>query len=123
MGRSTTPKIEATVARAADALLVKDGRISYPALFREIGMLPPASLREWNAGRVDYLERIVHGSLSKLSRIQGAMRAFARERNLRWRWQGAPHGRRYSKSGLDALEHEYGRVYVPVSDGQDTVKA
>lgn len=100
------------VERAALALLGRDGRITYPTLLLELGILSAQDLDAWRCGRVPFLERVTRANLTKLARIQTAVRRLARAHGLTRRIVQAPRGRHYSKSGHPFVEEEYHAVYI-----------
>jgi hypothetical protein len=104
-------KLTDRVYRAALALLARDGRLTYPALLRDLGFLSAQHLEAWRGGRVPSLEQVIRANLTKLARIQTAVRRLARAHGLKRRVVPAPRGRRYSKSGHPFVEEEYGAVY------------
>lgn len=99
------------VNRAVSALIEREGRVTYPSLLCEMGVLTPKNLAEWRTGHAQCLERVVSSSLAKLARIQAAVRRIARDRRLDRKLVRAPRGRRYSKTGHPFIEDEYGAVY------------
>lgn len=101
----------ARVERAVAALLARDGRFTYMSLLTELGVLAPKDLAAWRAGRVPVLEKVIRTNLTKLARIQTAVRRLARARGLDRQVQRAPRGRRYSKTGQPFVEDEYGATY------------
>lgn len=111
MSSRPNAKLMERVNRAVSILLAREGRVDYPLLLREMGFLTPANLTEWRKGRVQCLEKVVGTNLTKLARIQAAMRGIARERQLNRKLVRAPRGRRYSKTGQPFIEDEYGAVY------------
>jgi len=111
MSSRPNAKLMERVNRAVSALLAREGRVDYPLLLREMGVLTPANLAEWRKGRVQCLERVVSANLTKLARIQAAMRQIARDRRLDMKLVRAPRGRRYSKAGNPFIEEEYGAIY------------
>jgi hypothetical protein len=71
---------------------------------------------------VPCLEKVASANLTKLARIQTAVRRFARAHGLKRRIIRAPRGRRYSKSGHPFVEEEYGAVYTrPVRTGASRI--
>jgi len=110
---SSNPNIKLLdrVNRAVSALIEREGRVTYPSLLCEMGVLTPKNLAEWRAGHAQCLERVVSSSLAKLARIQAAVRRIARDRRLDRKLVRAPRGRRYSKTGHPFIEDEYGAVY------------
>jgi len=105
-------KLTDRVERAAVALLARDGRFTYPTLLRELGIISAQDLDAWRGGCVPFLEKVTRANLTKLARIQTAVRRVARVLGLKRRIVHAPRGRRYSKSGHPSVEEEYGAVYT-----------
>lgn len=110
-----TPVLTARVERAAAIVLARDGRLTYPALFVEMGILDPRDLAAWRSGRAPYLERVLRSNLTRLVRIQKAVRRIARDQQLQRRPSHPPPALRYSKTGNAFVEAEYACVYL-VSD-------
>lgn len=75
-------------------------------------MLAPQDLEAWRAGRIPFLERAISGNLTKLARIQKAVRRVARERGL-VRRAGSVGGPRFSKNGHPFVEGEYRARRIP----------
>lgn len=94
-----------------DVVLTRDGFLSWPKLLVELGCLAPKDLDAWRRGRVPYLERVVRMNLTKLSRVQTAVRRLARERGLLRRLDAASPRHPYSKTRNPVVEAEYGMVY------------
>lgn len=105
-------KLTDRVERAALALLARDGRLTYPTLLRQLGILSKQHLDAWRSGRVPFLEKVTRANLTTLARIQIAVRRFARVHELKRRIVRAPRGRRYSKSRHPFVEEEYSAVYT-----------
>lgn len=104
----------ARVERAVEALLMRDGHLTYPALLCQLGVLTKKDLEAWRAGRVPYLERVIRTNLTRLSRIQTAVRRIARARKWKRTVTGPKRGRRYSKTGHPFVEEEYAAYYRPL---------
>jgi hypothetical protein len=108
------------VAGAVDDLLASGMAVSVPRVFVKMGILMPEKLREWQQGRVPYLERVVMGSLGKTNRIVRIVSLYAHDLKLP---PAPPHaagpithaGRplRFSKTGVPKLEAAYKRVFSP----------
>src|ERR1700691_4628498 len=71
--------LSARVRKAAAAVMQKNGRITYPELFIEMGILSEKNLLDWRKGRVPFLERVIVCNLTKLARIMTAVRRLAQE--------------------------------------------
>src|SRR5688572_9989673 len=60
-----------------------NGKVVAPVdVFVRMGMLAPADLEAWRRGKVPYLERVVHGSLSRLSRLLRVLGFHCHDLNL-----------------------------------------
>ena len=59
------------VERAALALLERDGRLMYPTLLRELGILAAQDLDAWRRGRVPYLEKVTRGAPIRRGGVRG----------------------------------------------------
>jgi hypothetical protein len=105
----------AQVRRAFADVLRRKGHVSVVDVLAETGRLAPADLEAWRAGRVPYLERVVHGSLERLSAILREIERTARAGGLE---PGeASFGRsarrlRFSKHGDPRLEQAYGTCWT-----------
>jgi hypothetical protein len=102
------------VERAAAVVLGREGHLTYPALLCELGVLARPDLEAWRAGRVPYLEQVIRTNLTKLARIQTAVRRMAHARGLKRTITGPKRGRRYSKTGHPFVEEEYAAYYRPI---------
>jgi hypothetical protein len=111
VGTKPTDRLTERLEAAIVSLLKRDGRLTYPTLLVELGMLSSSNLDEWRAGRVPYLERVVTGNLTKLARIQKGVRRGARKRGLQRRVEGRERKVRFSKTGNPFIEEEYSAVY------------
>ena len=86
----------------------------------DIGALSKEDYEAWRRGRVDYLERVCRLNLRKLSTMMKAVRAYARENNLKpsftgynqWGVKGKSPRLRFSKSGDPGIERNYATHYV-----------
>jgi hypothetical protein len=101
-------RLMARVERAVAAVLEREGHLTYPALLSELGVLTKQDLEAWRAGRAPYLEQVIRTNLTRLSRIQTAVRRLARARNWKRTVTGLRRGRRYSKTSHPFVEEEYG---------------
>jgi hypothetical protein len=57
------------IARAVAALLAHGKVVAPVGVLVEMDILEPKDLEDWRFGRVPYLERVIRGSLSRLSRL------------------------------------------------------
>ena len=92
----------------------------------DLGFLSKEDYERWRFGKVDNLERVCEGNLSRLSFIMDQIRSYAAKNNLKaswafykqWRQKKLPHAKRlrFSKSGNEDIEKAYATHYI------DTVK-
>jgi hypothetical protein len=89
-----------------------------------MSLLTPAQLEDWRRGRIPFLERVILGNLSRLSRILRILRFHAHDLNLvpsvtiYKRWGKGPKQRlRFSKTGETNIEEAYSRHFVGGSKG------
>lgn len=82
-------------------------------------LLDHSKLDDWRNGRVPYLERVISGNLTRLSRLLRVLRFHAHDLNLKpsWtaymRWGKAPKQRlRFTKTGEPKLEEVYATHFV-----------
>lgn len=99
------------VKTAMASVLARDGVLTYPTLLIELGYMLPRDQEAWRSGQVPYLEQVVRANLTKLARIQTAVRRQARAQGLVRLVQRQPNGRRYSKNNHPFVETEYNAVY------------
>lgn len=119
MSSKTQKSIEQRVNRAAEAALAKQHYVSALDIFLGMGLLQPVQIEDWRKGRTPYLERVVQGSLGKLSRTMKAFRQWALKRSLNpretvylARTRGPKRALRFSKSGHPNIEKAYRTHFV-----------
>ena len=107
------------VVRAVGALLARGTSVAPVDVLIEMGMLDPKGLEDWRFGRVPYLERIIRGSLPRLSRLLRILRFHAHDLKLvpsvtvYRRWGKGPKPRlRFTKTGDKKIEEAYSRHFV-----------
>ena len=107
------------VVRAVGVLLARGTGVAPVDVLVEMGVLEPKQLEDWRFGRVPYLERVLRGSLTRLSRLLRILRFHAHDRNLvpsvtaYTRWGKDPKQRlRFTKTGDKRLEEAYSRHFV-----------
>lgn len=105
------------VACAMDAVLSRNGSLTYLKLLMEMDALNAKDVEAWRRGHVPCHERVIRMNLTKLGRIQTAVRRIARERGLLRRLDAASPKRPYSKTRNPVVEAEYGMVYRPPPPG------
>jgi hypothetical protein len=107
------------VARAVGVLLARGTVVAPVDVLVEMGVLEPKRLEDWRFGRVPYLERVVQGNLTRLSRLLRILRFHAHDLNLvpsvtaYTRWGKGPKQRlRFTKTGDKKLEEAYSLHFV-----------
>ena len=107
------------IVRATASILLKRKVVAPVDVLVEMGLLDPARLDDWRHGRVPFLERVVHGNLTRLSRLLTILRFHAHDMNLVAtitaynRWGKGPKQRlRFSKTRDLGIEKAYTRHYV-----------
>lgn len=107
----------ARVDAAMDSLCRKRGFAAPVEVLKELGLLSEKDYRNWRAGRVDYLERVVQTNLSKLTKIMREIRAYAMRHGLKPSYtvycvSGSSRRLRFSRSGDPSIERNYATHYV-----------
>lgn len=107
------------VVRAVRVLLARGTVVAPVDVLVEMGVLEPKQLEDWRFARVPYLERIVRGNLTRLSRLLRILRFHAHDLNLvpsatvYMRWGKGPKQRlRFTKTGDKKLEEAYSLHFV-----------
>jgi hypothetical protein len=111
MSREPNQALIERVGRAMSRVLIRDRCITYPKLLCEMGVLSREDLDSWRRGKVSCLERVIRMNLTRLGRVQTAVRRLAMERGLRRGIVPALPLRPYSKTGHPLVEEEYCAVY------------
>jgi len=105
------------IVRATDAIL-KMGKVVRPIdVLVGMGLLTPAQLADWYAGRTPYLERVIAGNLKRLSRLLRILRFHAHELKLMpsftaYRRHGSRAALRFTKTGDANLEKVYATHFI-----------
>ncbi len=114
------PRIE----RAVNAVLAQGNVVAPVDVLIGRDLLKPDQLEEWRRGQVPYLERVIAGNLSRLSRLLRILRFHAHDLNLRpsataymRRGKGARQRLRFTKSGDAKLEEAYATHFVWPGNG------
>ena len=109
------PRIE----HAVHAVLAKGNVVAPVDVLIGMNLLKPDQLEEWRRGQVPYLERVIAGNLSRLSRLLRILRFHAHDLKLRpsatvymRRGKGARQRLRFTKSGDAKLEEAYATHFV-----------
>ena len=112
------------IVRAVEGLLARGKAVAPVDVLVKMGMLESARLEDWRFGRVPYLEKVIHGNLTRLARLLRILRYHAHDLNLvpsttaYVRWGKGPKKRlRFTKTGEKRLEEAYSRHFVSISPG------
>jgi hypothetical protein len=70
------------VVRAVDAILASGKVVAPVEVLVRMELLAPARLEDWRFGRVPYLERVIAGNLTRLSRLLRILRFHAHDLRL-----------------------------------------
>lgn len=107
------------IDRAVAAILV-DGKVVAPVdVLVKMDILAPKDLEDWRFGRVPYLEQVIKGNLSRLSRLLRILAFHCHDLNLvashtayvKW-GKGARTPLRFTKTGEERLEQVYARHFA-----------
>lgn len=110
------------VVRAVEAILARGDVVAPVEVFTQMDLLKKADVEAWRFGRVPYLERVIHCSLGKTSRILRILRMHVHDLNMipsltayvRW-GKGPRTPLRFSKTGDPNLEEAYSRHFLKPS--------
>lgn len=112
-------RLEERVVRAAEAALARQQYVSAIDVLCGMGLLMPTHVDSWRKGRVDYLERVIQGNLSKISTSMAMFHRWAQDKGLKPSETGYVRRTRsgkmhlqFSKSGEPAIEKSYRTHYV-----------
>jgi hypothetical protein len=82
-------------------------------------LLQPIHLDDWRKGRIPYLERVIQGSLGKITFCMKCFRTWAKEKGLKpsptvylARSSGPKRELRFSVSGNSEIEQSYRTHYI-----------
>lgn len=108
------------VVRAVEQTLKKNTFVSPVQVFVEMGMLKPEQVQDWRKGRIPFLERVIAGNLSKVSRVLRILRFHVHDLNLRpsvtcYKRTGknAKILLRFSKSNSAPIEKAWSTHFLP----------
>ena len=100
----------------------KSGMASPVQVLMDLSILSKEDYERWCFGKVDYLERVCKGNLSKLSLIMREIGGYVTKNNLKASWtfykqwglKNCSHARklRFSKSGGEDIEKAYATHYI-----------
>jgi len=109
------PRIECAVA----GILAKGNVVAPVDLLVAMQLLAPDALADWRRGRIPYLERVIRGNLSRLSRLLRILRFHAHDLKLMpsqtvycRHGKGPKQVLRFTKTGDANLEAAYARHFV-----------
>ncbi len=112
-------ELKRRVIRAAEAALSRQQYVSPIDVLCGMGLLAPTLVDSWRKGRIDFLERVIQGSLSKISSSMAAFRCWAMEKGLRpsetryvRRTRPGTLDLQFSASGNPEIEKAYRTHYV-----------
>lgn len=105
------------VCRAVHEILKSSDDVAPVEVFLRMGMLTRKDLESWRQGSVPYLERVLQGSLPKLSRALRVLALHARDRGLKpqvraYRRSKGRGPLRFTKTDDPNLEEAYARHFV-----------
>ena len=111
--------LETRVVQAAEAALSRKHYVSAIDVLCGMGLLMPTHVDDWRKGRVDFLERVIQGNLSKISSSMAVFRRWAMEKGLKPSETGYVRSTRsgtvalrFSKSGGAEIEKHYRTHYI-----------
>lgn len=104
----------------AVAVILQNGKSVAPAdVLVRMDLLAPERLEDWRRGRVPYLEKVINGNLTRLSRLLRILRFHAHDLRLvpsitvYMKWGKGPKRQlRFTKTGDSKLEEAYSRHFV-----------
>jgi hypothetical protein len=76
-------ELESRVIRAAETALSNQQYVSAIDVLCGMGLLHAAQVDLWRNGRVDFLEHVIQGNLSKISSSMAIFHRWAREKGLK----------------------------------------
>lgn len=119
------PELERRVHRAAEAALACQQYVSPIDVLCGMGLLAATQVDSWRKGRIDFLERVIQGSLHKISSSMAIFRRWAAEKGLKpsetvyvRRIRTGTVALQFSKSGDPEIEKHYRTHYVSPALGE-----
>lgn len=116
-GRERT--LEERVVRAAESALSRQNYVGAIDVLCGMGLVRFSQVDSWRKGRIDFLERVIQGNLTKISSSKAIFRRWALEKGLKPSETGYVRRTRsgtlplqFSKSGDPAIEKNYRTHYV-----------
>ncbi|NGX43177.1 MAG: hypothetical protein K940chlam7_01468 [Chlamydiae bacterium] len=112
-------RLKKRALQAAEEALYKKQYVSPIDVFVGMKLLQPVHVEDWRKGRIPCLERVIQGSLSKITFCMKCFRAWAKEKELKpsitaylARTSGPKRELRFSASGNPNIEQSYRTHYV-----------
>ena len=119
MSRQSQEALEQRVVRAAEAALAGHQHVTAIDVLTGMRLLEPAHVEAWRKGRIDFLERVVQGNLSKIFSAMAAFRRWAQAKGLQpsetsyvCRTRSGIRDLQFSKSGDPSIEKFYRTHFV-----------
>ncbi len=111
--------MENRVTSAAEAALAHHHYVSAIDVLTGMGLLAQVHVQDWRKGRIDFLERVIHTNLKKVSLCMAAFHRWAQAKGLKpsetgyvRRDRGGTVNLRFSKSGDPNIERSYRTHFV-----------
>lgn len=112
-------RLQQRVIQAAEDALYKQQYVSAIDIFIGMNLLQPIQVEDWRKGRIPYLERVIQGSLNKITFYMQCFRTWAKERGLKpsltvylSKTRGVKKDLRFSISGDLGIEQFYRTHYM-----------
>jgi hypothetical protein len=116
---SNRRQIEQRVIQAAESTLYRQHYVSPLDVLLGMGSLKSSDLQDWKKGSIPYLEKVIQGSLGKISYAMKCFRSWAHKKGLKpsqtaylAKTKGPKKELRFSKSGDLKIEEAYRTHYV-----------
>ena len=107
------------IVAAVNQILSKGDVVTPIEVLVRMGILRQVQVEEWRRGRIPYLEKVIMGSLPRLSRLLRILKSHATDRGLKpsytaymLRKKGRKRPLRFSKTGDRGLEVAYATHFV-----------
>lgn len=116
---SNRRQIEQRVIQAAESALFRQHYVSPLDVLTGMGALQSSDVQDWKKGKIPYLERVVQGSLGKISFSMKCFRSWASRKGLKPSYtaylaktKGPKKELQFSKSRDPKVEESYRTHYV-----------
>jgi hypothetical protein len=105
------------IVRAVEAILQRGKVVAPVDVIVGMGLLTRDQLEDWRCGRVPYLEKVIDGNRTRLSRLLRILRFNAHDLKPSWtaymRWGKGPKQRlRFTRTSDPRLEEAYATHFV-----------